>query len=96
VSVPALFLCAWALGAAAVAGSLAIGDGFLALALVAGMLFLWVAVRLLTDDRVWPHAQTPRLVLGTLVFMLGSGWAFGGLVGLLSALGVEAAETGGS
>jgi hypothetical protein len=34
-------------------------------------------------------------VLGTLLFMLGSGWAFGGLVGLLSLLGVEASETGG-
>ena len=81
----AQFLLGWAVGAAAVVGTVLIGDGFLTLALVAGILLLSLGARMLV-------ARTPRLVVGGLLFMAGSGWMLGGIVGLLTLMGVTTGE----
>jgi hypothetical protein len=81
----AQFLTAWAVGAAAVVGTALVGDGFLALALVAGVLLLSLGARLLVAHR-------PRLVAGGLLFMAGSGWMLGGIVGLLALMGITGSD----
>jgi hypothetical protein len=90
------FLLAWAIGIVAIVAANRVDDGFLALALITGPLLLSLGVRVLLDERVFPRSAALRTLAGSLLFMAGSGWTFGGIAGLLVLLGVTAAETGGS
>jgi hypothetical protein len=86
------FILSWVVGFASLPLARWIGDGFLLLALAAGLWMLLCAVQMLTDSRAWPYERRRRMIVGTIAFMFGSGWCFGGLVGLLAILGVEASS----
>jgi hypothetical protein len=84
-------LYAWGIGLAALLAARLVADWLIVISGVAGLWLLFVAVQLLTDDRTIPGRPKLRFGLGLACFAAGAGWLFGGLIGLLSAIGVEAA-----
>lgn len=99
MSVLAQFLGAWAVGIPAVLLAAEVDEAFALALAVPGVLLLGAAVRALTNDRAWrrflaavrfyPQGRTARMCFGGVTFMLGTGWLFGGLVGLLVVLGLD-------
>lgn len=95
-------LIPWLIGFPALILSAEVDDRFAVFFGVSGMLLLASGIRVLTNDRDWsrflasqrrgrfgyPPGRLPRLAFGAGVLIIGLGWTFGGLLGVLALLGL--------
>jgi hypothetical protein len=94
VRVGTAFLTGWLVGIVAIVLAGEVDSRFAVLFFVTGVLLLYAATVGLTNDREWaavpalPRSNGVRTAVCVLTFMIGTGWCFGGLGGLLLLLGI--------
>ena len=95
-------MLAWFIGLIAIVLGGEVDDRFITLCGVSGLLLIGMAVRGVRSDRDWerflasqrrgrfgyPESRLARLWFGLITFIIGLGWTFGGLLGVLAIFGL--------